>query len=72
MLVSFWRNGVCFAESYRKVPPTPFSESELSALLKEDAAGAKWQRLPYPVAGRAALVLYSTRDNRFALVRPLF
>ena len=67
VLVSFHKD-VCRAESYRKIPPSPFLESEVTALLREHAAGSKWERMPIPANARpGALVLYHTPDNRFAI-----
>ncbi len=64
MLVLF-QNGICLAESYKKSPPTAFLESEVSALLRANAGGGKWERIP--IGTGPVLVLYRGPDKRVAI-----
>lgn len=66
VLVGF-REGVSFAESYRKIPPAPFLDAEISALLKQHGDGGKWERLPLSTGAHPAVVIYRTPDGRAAI-----
>ena len=71
-----FQNGVCRTETYQKSPPTAFLDAEVSALLRANAGGGKWERVPI-VTGPAAIwpsartqwmpgVFYRGLDKRIA------
>lgn len=66
MLARF-ENGVCRTESYQKKSPMPLLDADVSALLRANAGGGKWQKLPNATGRRPVLVLYRGSDNRVAV-----
>jgi hypothetical protein len=59
------RDGICYAERYQKIPPTPFRESEISALLREHSGGGKWEQIK--ADNLSAIVIYRGSESRAAI-----
>ena len=59
------RDGICYAERYQKIPPAPFRESEISALLREHGGGGKWEQIK--PSNLSALVIYRGPESRAAI-----
>ena len=69
-VVAAFRHGVCYAESYRKIPPVAFLPAEISALLSANAGGGKWKQTLNVGSGPSALLFYQGSDNRTAIYDP--